>query len=669
MNRPSRTDEPQVGDSYNQSPPHLANDLTTNQDLTGIANSRTLRRELPNSMPNPTDSDERPILRNRSDDIVVDDDPDREIEANEGDDKIVTQQRDSLAEANQTTKGRDTSSAATTSTPSSEPVSQAENAANTSAVAGGDGHDHPPSHSTKTRLQQVKHAITTFGKFVGPGFMVAVAYIDPGNYATDVAAGASYQFRLLFIVLLSNGFAIFLQSLSIKLGTVSGLNLAEACRAFLPRWLNYVLYALAESAIIATDIAENQVIGTAIAINLLIPQIPLVAGCALSIVEVMFILIFYRPNGSMNGLRAFEIFVMLLVLAVVVCFCIQLSLIQDTSAGKVLQGYLPSQYLVEQTALYQACGILGATVMPHSLYLGSGIVQARLYDYDNQKGLLPPTPPGSPSPSIRNSRSTYSSSVMDGKAYIPSLAAIRHSLKYSIAEVSISLFTFALFVNSAILIVAGASLYGKSEADDADLFGIHRLLSESIAPAAGTVFALALLFSGISAGIVCTIAGQMVSEGALRWSLKPWLRRLVTRSISIIPSIIIAAAVGRDGLNAALNGSQVALSIALPFITAPLIYFTSLDKFMMVRPGTARYGGHYGTEDEESVDVEAENDHVAQRGWMGQVRKLLKVKDCYADRNAVKMANNWLTASFGILVWLIITVMNIANLVLLGQGS
>lgn len=171
--------------------------------------------------------------------------------------------------------------------------------------------------------------------------------VDPGNYSTDIAAGASYQYRLLFIVLLSNIFAIVLQSLAIHLGTVTGLDLASACRAYLPRWLNYCLYGLAEAAIIATDIAE--VIGTAIALNLLIPKLPLIAGCALSILDVMVILFFYRPDGAMKGLRLFEGFVCLLVLGVVVCFCIQLSLITG-SVGEVFRGYLPSSQLVEAQA-------------------------------------------------------------------------------------------------------------------------------------------------------------------------------------------------------------------------------------------------------------------------------------------------------------------------------
>ncbi|KAL2021246.1 hypothetical protein VTK56DRAFT_7325 [Thermocarpiscus australiensis] len=517
-------------------------------------------------------------------------------------------------------------------------------------------------------LSRAKQAFITFLKFVGPGFMVAVGYIDPGNYATDIAAGASYQFRLLFVVLLSNIFALFLQTLSIKLGTVSGLNLAEACRAFLPRWLNYSLYAIAELAIIATDVAE--VIGTAIALNLLIPKIPLVAGCALSILEVMVILLFYRPTGPMRGLRAFEYSVVCLVIAVVICFCIQLSMIRNVSAGHVFQGYLPSRSLLERTAMYQACAVLGATVMPHSLYLGSGIVQARLYRYDNNAGLLPAPRPLSPTPSATESRpSSNRDEEDDTKGYVPSLAAIRHSLKYSISELAFALVTFALFVNSAILIVAGASLYNTDApgALGADLIGIHDLLSSSIAPAAGTVFAIALLLSGVSGGVVCTIAGQILSEGALRWSVSPWLRRLATRSMSITPSIVIAAALGREGLSAALNGSQVALSVALPFVTAPLIYFTSLDYYMMVRPGMASYGGRVSGDREHGDGGSA--DAVTLKDFWGRMKAWFGVRECYSDGEAVSMANNWIMILFGVVVWLFIALMNVANLVLLGQGK
>jgi metal iron transporter len=275
--------------------------------------------------------------------------------------------------------------------------------------------------------------------------------------------------------------------------------------------------------------------------------------------------------------------------------------------------------------------------MPHSLFLGSGIVQPRLRDYDSKRGLLPPDP-----------QSTTSSLVdgMEKVHYIPSQAAIKHSLKYSIIEIALSLFTFALFVNSAILIVAGASLYDNPEALDADIFAIHDLLATSISPAAGTIFALALLLSGISAGIVCTIAGQMVSEGALNWKMKPWQRRLVTRLISITPSIIIAGAVGKSGLNAALTGSQVALSSVLPFITAPLIYFTCLNRYMTVQPGMARF------------HIEAD-----EEGMFTGRRPITE------REGGVNMANSWYIAIIAVLIWLIITVMNIANLVLLGLGQ
>jgi metal iron transporter len=215
-----------------------------------------------------------------------------------------------------------------------------------------------------------------------------------------------------------------------------------------------------------------------------------------------------------------------------------------------------------------------------------------------------------------------------GNKYQPSVLAIRSCLKYSIAELATSLFTFALFVNSAILIVAGSALYDNPKAVEADLFGIHDLLSNSLAPAAGTIFALALLLSGTSAGIVCTMAGQMVSEGMLNWTVKPWIRRLLTRSISITPSIVIAAAVGRKGLDQALVASQVVLSVILPFVSAPLVWFTCRKSIMTVT--SIRQDGS-----EETVD----------------------------------MKNGWITAALAGFIWLVLVVMNIALLVLVGLGK
>jgi len=464
--------------------------------------------------------------------------------------------------------------------------------------------------SPKPFFFKARDVLVKYCGFIGPGFLIAVAYIDPGNYATDVEAGAATRYKHLFIILMSNLFAIFLQSLCIKLGTVTGLNLAENCRKYLPKWLTITLYIFAESAIIATDIAE--VVGSAIALNLLL-HIPLVAGCAITLIDVLVLLLFYRPDGSMTKLRLFEYFVMALVLGVVICFCIQLSYIQDASVGEVFKGYLPSSAIIKDNGIYLSCGIIGATVMPHSIFLGSGVVQPRLKHFDVQNGHL----------AVDNSDD-------EEEKYLPLIYAIRACMKYSIVELGISLFTFALFVNSAILIVSGASLYPKTEATEADIFGIHDLLSQSLSKAAGTLFALALLLSGTSAGIVCTMAGQMVSEGMLNWTVKPWMRRMITRSISIVPSIIIAGAVGKNGLNRTLTATQVVLSVILPFVTAPLVYFTCRSSIMTVR-----------------VDFQG------RRG----------------EGEAVNMRNGWFTTALAVAIWLVLVVMNVALLVLVGLGK
>ncbi|KAJ6108173.1 hypothetical protein N7523_009496 [Penicillium sp. IBT 18751x] len=577
MNCPSRNDDTIAHPAWNQSPPPFSPDTTTRNDFNGLANSRVHRRlAAGNGIGTGEDTlslDPRPHSL---------DDPD----------------------------------------PIKEKTADGEVFAMTS---GGEspsrncGSLHRPSKFQSfffSSTASCARRVVKFARFVGPGFLIAVAYIDPGNYATDVAAGAEFKYALLFIVLLSNLFAILLQSLCIKLGSVTGLNLAENCRAHLPRWLVYFLYFLSEAAIIATDIAE--VVGSAIALNLL-GGIPLVAGCAITVVDVFFLLLFWRPNGSMWGLRLFEFFVMGLVLAVVVCFCIQLSLIENQSVGEVFRGYLPSSAIVQSDGLYQSCGILGATVMPHSLFLGSGVVQSRLKDFDVTEGYVQSTVPlGSNGGEVE---------------YRPSIQAIRGCMKYSIIELTLSLFTFALFVNSAILIVAGSALYNVPGGASADLFGIHELLSTSISKGAALIFALALLLSGISAGIVCTMAGQMVSEGMLNWSIKPWLRRLITRSISIIPSIIIAAAVGKAGLDKTLTASQVVLSVILPFVSAPLIWFTCFNKYMTVPTRQTGEGdGH--------VEVER-----------------------------IGMRNSWALSIIAVLVWLLIAVMNIALLVLVGLGK
>jgi len=302
MNCPSRNDDTLAHPGWNQSPPPFSPDITTRNDFNGLANSRVHRKHA-TSDGGGTGNDKLsldPTPHTLDDPELMEKTPDGEVIA---------------------------------ASSGCKPPSRTS------------GSPHRPFKSfflSSTAICARK--LVKFGRFVGPGFLIAVAYIDPGNYATDVAAGAQFKYALLFIVLLSNLFAILLQSLCIKLGSVTGLNLAENCREHLPRWLVYILYFLAEAAIIATDIAE--VVGSAIALNLL-GNVPLVAGCAITLVDVFFLLLFWRPNGSMWGLRLFEFFVMGLVLAVVICFCIQLSLIRDQSVGEVFRGYVPSSAVVQ----------------------------------------------------------------------------------------------------------------------------------------------------------------------------------------------------------------------------------------------------------------------------------------------------------------------------------
>lgn len=287
------------------------------------------------------------------------------------------------------------------------------------------------------------------------------------------------------------------------------------------------------------------------------------------------------------------------------------------------------------------------------MFLGSGIVQSRLKEFDVISGYVDPT--------------VCIGSTNGEVEYRPSLHAIRGCMKYSIIELALSLFTFALFVNSSILIVAGASLYNDpSASDDADLFGIYHLLSSSISSGAGTVFALALLLSGLSAGIVCTMAGQMVSEGMLNWSIRPWLRRLITRSVSIIPSIVIAGAVGREGLNKTLTASQVVLSVILPFVSAPLVYFTCRNRYMTV-PVERMHDAD--ADAMEHCQQQLPSQTVTETQTQTQTPDLAGDDNAGRSINGVKMGNNFIVSIFAVIIWLIIAVMNVALLVLVGMGK
>lgn len=409
-----------------------------------------------------------------------------------------------------------------------------------------------------------------FLKFIGPGIMVSVAYMDPGNYSTSVSGGAQFKYQLLFAVFISNIFAVILQCLCIKLATITGLDLAENCRRHLPKKLNYVLYGFAELAIIATDLAE--VVGTAIALNILF-RIPLIWGVALTILDVLVLLIFYKPEEhSMKQVRGFEVFVSALVAATIVCFVVELSKISIPNKLEVFKGFAPNKIIFEdQQAMYISLGILGATVMPHSLFLGSSLAKPRVFDYDLK----------------------HYGQIREN----PSSAAVKSTLKYAYADLIISLFFVATFVNASILIVAGATLFGEPAAEDADLLSIYELLSKFVSPAAGLIFALAMLFSGQSAGIICTMAGQTVSEGFLNWSYEPWVRRLVTRLIAIVPCLLVTLFLGEKGVSKILNLSQVVLSLILPIVSAPLVYFTSNRSLMTIKD----------TDDVEDIAITSES--------------------------------------------------------------
>ncbi|KAK3293337.1 natural resistance-associated macrophage protein-domain-containing protein [Chaetomium fimeti] len=437
--------------------------------------------------------------------------------------------------------------------------------------------------------------IWTFFKFLGPGAIISVAYVDPDNYQTAIASGSSFQYRLLFMVLVSNIIAIYIQSLCIKLGTVTGMDLAQLNHLYLPRWLELFIYVIAEASIIATDL--GQVIGQSIALNILIPALPLSAACVISVADTLLILLFYTPTGELRRVRVFEVFVALLVAAVFVTLCVALSMVSPP-AGPVFRGFLPSREVFVDTGLYEMCAILGGTLMPHALYVGTALSRSRLYDYDAKQQQqhhhhYHPTTTTAATTTNRPASPTSSSSTLDQDhpPYRPSLRAIRACLRYSIAELCVTLFTVAVFVNSALLIIAGTAFYhpptnpsssSSEETPSDDLYTLHHLFQHTISPASATLFAVSLLFSGVSAGVVSTVAGQVVMEGAFSLRLAPFVRRLVTRCVAIIPALAIALAVGRDGLSRALVACNYLLAIALIPITFPLIWYTGGRRYMVV---------------------------------------------------------------------------------------
>ena len=370
--------------------------------------------------------------------------------------------------------------------------------------------------------------------FLGPGYMVSVGYMDPGNWATDIAGGAQFGYTLLIVILLSNLMAIVLQALAARLGIATGLDLAQACRERYPRPVGFALWAACEIAIIACDLAE--VIGTAIALKLLF-GIPLLLGAVITALDVFLVLLLMQ-----RGFRALEAFVIALLAVIFVCFGVQIALAAPT-VQSVLGGFVPSREIVTNpAALYIAIGIIGATVMPHNLYLHSSIVQTRAY------------------PRTEEGR--------------------RQALSFAVTDSTIALM-LALFVNASILIMAAALFHASGRTEVQEIEQAFELLSPLLGVGlASTLFAVALLASGLNSTVTATLAGQIVMEGFLRLRLPQWARRLLTRAVAIVPVVIVTGLYGAQGTAKLLVLSQVVLSMQLPFAMIPLVSFVS-DKATM----------------------------------------------------------------------------------------
>lgn len=372
--------------------------------------------------------------------------------------------------------------------------------------------------------------------FAGPGYMVSVGYMDPGNWATDLAGGSQFGYTLLAVILLSNLMAILLQALSARLGIATGRDLAQACRDHYPRPVSFLLWVACELAIIACDLAE--VIGTAIALNLLF-GIPLIGGAIIAALDVFLLLMLMN-----RGFRYLEAFVVSLLIIIAGCFIVQIAAAAPPIAA-VLSGFLPSPEIVTNPAmLYIAIGIIGATVMPHNLYLHSSIVQTRAYPR-----------------------------TVEGK---------RDAIKWATTDSTIALM-LALFINAAILIVAASVFHSSGRTDIAEIGQAHELLSPLLGLGiASTLFAVALLASGLNSTVTATLAGQIVMEGFLRLRLPHWARRLLTRGLAIVPVVVVTWIYGESGTAQLLVLSQVVLSMQLPFAVIPLVQFVSSREKMGV---------------------------------------------------------------------------------------
>jgi len=366
--------------------------------------------------------------------------------------------------------------------------------------------------------------------FIGPAYLISVGYMDPGNWATDLAGGSKFGYQLIWVLLMSNLIALLLQSLSARLGIVRGLDLAQASKQAYPRWANIPLFGLAQTAIIACDLAE--IIGMAIGLQLLF-DLPLIWGISITIFDTILLLFLLN-----KGMRAMEGFIVSMVFIVGISFLVEMFIVEP-SLKEIAKGFEPS--ILNGDALYIAIGIIGATVMPHNLYLHSSLVQTRKIERTNK--------------------------------------GIKEALKFNLIDTTVAL-NLAFFVNAAILILAAAAFYKNGLHEVAEIQDAHKLLSNIFGNIAPTLFAIALIAAGQSSTVTGTLAGQIIMEGHINLRIQPWLRRLITRLLAIIPAFFTILHYGDDALGGLLVLSQVVLSLQLGFAVIPLIHFNS-DKNLM----------------------------------------------------------------------------------------
>ncbi|KAI0718503.1 smf Mn2+ and Fe2+ transporter-like protein [Fomitopsis betulina] len=569
----------------------------------------------------------------------------------------------------------------------------------------------------------VKHVV----KHTGTGIICSVAYFDPGNWGVDLQAGSQFGYKLLVVVLVAGLIAVYMQCLAARLGVVTGLDLATHCRLLLHsrpkhtlwwRWgVLYPLYVSSEIAIVATDLAE--LLGSAIALVLLFPSLPLYAGVIITALDVLLLLAVKDPLSG-HPVKLFEILIGVLVFIVLICMGIIVSK-ASVHWGDAFDGFIPSKPLVSPEGLYTSIGILGATVMPHSLFLGSALAtqeretEAEIVEATSRRGQggcsglvsafaekarasMSKVKAGLTMDSVCRSvrRAFYMGRVHeDGRPprnhsehENHSVSFVQRHLAHGIVDMVVSLLGIALVINALIVILASAVFfYGPTGPSNgpATLFDAFDLLEGSLGRVVAILFALSLLAAGQSSSIVATLAGQVISEGFIRWKVSPMLRRLLTRCLGLIPSVIVAAALGRAGVSTLLVISQVVLSIMLPFIVFPLLWFCSSSKIMSAKYklSTAKHEDNSTqsctrSEPEKDVDVSSPQSLLETRSSDSQMlpaldgkdkNTIVTIVDAEAGEGTVDYSIGIVSKVCGWLMWILIVLANGYAIVTLALGE